>query len=307
MSFFDQFDNIKYQLNRFLWPAIFLIAGLFLLKMGAVPKELELHNGETLMVEQDSWFLYASVFFIIGAAVWILYLLGMIKTMIGYGVMGIMALLGFYILWKDYNTIKVDVDYKNRWEMMDRDIKARMLDLKEAELAYKEFHDKYTNNIDDLIDFVKNGKKMKIKKVGSVPERRITPEERDYIYGDDRPIDKLMTEEEAYILVKSPNPPADLAGFERDTSYIPVLDAIFHDPKYIENRAKSECDLAFHPDSLKYIPYTTEQVAIDTAFVMKGDIRVSTLQIVMGHPMDAKQLYQIGDINDNHLRESWKK
>lgn len=37
----------------------------------------------------------------------------------------------------------------------------------------------------------------------AIPERRITPEERDFIYGDNRPIDLLMTKQEAIILCEN--------------------------------------------------------------------------------------------------------
>ena len=306
MSFFDQFDDLKYQLNKFMWPVIFLVAGIILLSIGAVPEELKLNNGQTIQVEQSPMFLYASLLFIVGAVVWSLYLFGVIKTLVGYGIMVVMLLVSVFVLYKDYMTVKVDVDYKDRWEMMDSDIKARMIDIKEAQLAYKEYNNNFTNNFDDLISFVKNGKKMKIKKVGSVPERKITPEERDFLYGDNRPIDKLMTEEEAYRLAHSSIKPGDLEGFVRDTSYVPVMQAIFKDEKYVENRLKSGCSLAFSPDSLRYVPYSTNLVIMDTGTVLKGELKAPTLQITMIHPMNEDDVYQIGDISDNHLRESWK-
>jgi hypothetical protein len=228
--------------------------------------------------------------------------------MIGYGVMVLMVGISGYVLWQDFSTIKTDVDYNDRYEKADKDIQARMGDLKSAQIAYKEFNGTYTNSVDDLIDFVKNGKKMTILKMGSVPERKITPEERDLIYGDDRPIDKLMTETEAHAIVRmSETIPTDLEGFRRDTSYVPVMEAIFENEKYIENREKTGCLLAFHPDSLKYVPYSSLMVEMDTASVEKGELKVPTLQINMQHPMDTAKMYQIGDINDNHLRENWKK
>jgi hypothetical protein len=223
--------------------------------------------------------------------------------------MGVSVLLGTYILYLDYAIIAKDVATINSWNMMDSDIKARILDIKEAELAFKEANGKYTNNMDELINFIYTGKKMTIKKDGPVPDRKITEEERAAIYGDDRPIDFKMTEIEAHAIVKKMGPfneGHDLFGFQRDTAYIPVLDAIFHDPKYIENRDKTGCRLQFNADSLRYVPYSTILTGLDTGSVMKGEIKVYTLQINMIHPMDST-VYQIGDVNDNHLRESWKK
>ena len=52
--------------------------------------------------------------------------------------------------------------------------------------------------------------------VGIVPARKMTVEESVYIYNDRRPIDKSMTEEEAIVLSKWEDCPADLKGFRRN-------------------------------------------------------------------------------------------
>ncbi len=307
MSGFETIDSIFFQIKRFIWPVIFLFTGFYLLSIATETQNIELNNGTIMAVKQSSWFLWASLLWILGTVIWTLYLLGVIKTMVGYGIMVVMLTLGIVVLYKDYDIIAYDVEQLSTWNMMDGDIKARMNDIKEAELAYKEANGRYTNNMDELIDFVRTGTKMTIKKIGALPERKPTPEEYKLIYGDNRAIDYNMTEIEAYAIVKkSAVVPEDLVGFLRDTAFIPVLDAIFNDPKYIENRDKSGCDLAFHPDSLRYVPYSKILVELDTASLLKGEIKVSTLQIAMIHPMDST-LYQIGDVNDNHLRENWKK
>lgn len=300
-------DNLKYQFGRFFGPTLFLAVGIYLLRIALVPVVLELNNGEFLEVKQSSLFLYGALLFVLGSIIWYLYLFGVIKTILGYGIMGVMVVASIFLLYNDFMTVNKDVQYMNRYALIENDIKARMLDLKAAESAYKEYNKHYTNNIDSLIWFVKNGKKMSVPNKGTLPERRMTPEERDYVYGDNRPIDKLMNEREANALVHGPNPPADLKGFSRDTVYLPVLDAIFYDKKHKTNRAKLEPELEFHPDSLKYVPYSKMEVTIDTASIQKGEIRVPTLVIMMRHPMDSTKIYQVGDLNENHLRDNWSK
>lgn len=308
MSFFDTIDNVKYQFGRFFWPSIFFIVGLVLLKIALVPAEVVLNNDELLLVEQSKFFLYGAIFFVIGSVVWFLYLFGVVKTFLGYAIMVLMLVASAFLLYNDYATVDNDVKYIERFDKIERDIKARMLDIKSAQSAYKEYNRHFTNNIDSLIYFVKTGKKMSVPNKGSLPDRQITPEERDYIYGDNRPIDKLMNEREANKLAHSPNPPADLKGFSRDTIYLPVLDAIFYDERYIEKRAKSEATIGFHPDSMRYVPYSGGVlVTMDTSSVTKGEIRVPALMIKMVHPMDKEKVYQIGDLNDNHLRDNWSR
>lgn len=308
MSVFNFIDNAKFQFGRFFLALGFLICGIILLKIALVPEEVLLNNGEILPVRQSPLFLYGAIFFIVGSVVWFLYLFGLINSVIGYVIMFSMAGASFYLLYNDYKTVNDDVQYLAEYKKMNEDIIARMNDIKEAEVAFKEYNRYYTNNMDSLIYFVKTGKKMTVPNIGPLPERRITPEERDYIYGDNRPIDKLMTEQEAHALAKSPNPPSDLIGFSRDTIYLSVMDAIFHNEKFIERRSKLGDDLIdFHPDSLKYVPYTQQLVQLDTNSVMKGEIRVPTLRILMVHPMDPEKMYQIGDLNDNHLRDNWSR
>lgn len=307
MSLLNIVDKVKYHFGRFILAAVFLIVGIYMLYIALVPKYVELNNGEMLPVEQSDMFLYGALFFLLGSIIWFLYLLGLLKTMIGYGVMVVSLVASIFILYYDYQTVKHDVDYIAQYQKIDKDIIARMYDLKEAEAAFKEFNKYYTNNIDTLIWFVKNGKKMTVPNIGTVPDRKITPEERDYIYGDNRAIDKLMTDKEAHCLAKSPNPPSDLVGFSRDTIYKSVLDAIFYDERFKERRLKHGAELDFHPDSLRYVPYSLTPVVIDTNSITKGDFKVPTLLIKMVHPLDSSKVYTIGSLSDNHLRDNWSR
>jgi len=236
------------------------------------------------------------------------FLFGLINRMIGYVIMAVMAVGSAMLLYQDYMTVKRDVDYNTQYDEMDLEIKARMGDIKAAEVAYKDFYEHYTNDFDSLIYFVKHGSKKGLVSKGTLPERSITPEERDYIYHDNRPIDKLMTEEEAHCLAHSPNPPSDLIGFARDTVLKPVLESVFQTERYLETRSKiSENLIPFHPDSLPHVPYSSLMATLDTGSVMKGEITVPTLMIKMGHPMDSAKWYIIGDVNDNNLRDNWTK
>ena len=295
---------------NFLIPTVFLIIGLVLLKMALVPDMVELNNGEMKAVTQNSGFLYASLFFLFASVIWFLYLFGIIKSAIGYGVMAVLAICGVFLIYADYTNIKKTVDFNSAFEERDLEIKTRLDDIKQAQLAFKEMNGTYTNSMDELISFVKNGKKMKILKKGSIPERKITVEERDYLYGDDRPIDKLMTEIEAAAISKSPLAGPDLAGFKRDTNYVPVMDAIFLDEKRLSSRSKIGGKIKFHPDSMRYVPFTQNLVVMQTDSIVRGEVSYPTLYIEMAHPLshelEDSVFYSIGALDDNNLRESWK-
>ncbi|NOQ71961.1 MAG: hypothetical protein GQ574_08165 [Crocinitomix sp.] len=314
MDIFEILEKVGYYGKRYLLPTIFLVIGLYLLKMAVIPVEEVLADGRIYPVEQSSGFLYASLFFLLASIVWFLYLLEIVQTTVGYAIMGVLVICSIYLIVTDFSTIKTKVDYDVSHEIRDLDIRARMDDLKQAEIAYKEMNGIYTASMDDLIAFVKTGKKMKILKEGSIPERKISIEEREYLYQDDRPLDKFMTEIEAAALAKSPFAKTDttgLDGFIRDTLYVPVMEAIFLDEKRIATRDKIGASLDFHVDSLRYVPHSKIPVTLSVGSIIKGEsLKVSTVLIEMYHPMigekDDTLFYSIGSLTENHLRESWK-
>ncbi|MDG1913110.1 MAG: hypothetical protein P8I55_00800 [Crocinitomix sp.] len=313
MDIFESLEKIGFQVKKFFWPTVFLIVGLYLLKIAVLPVKEVLADNSPYELKQSPAFLYASIFFLLASVVWYLYILDLIKTKIGYVVMAVLAVCSIYLMYTDYTTIKSKVDFDAASDLRDLDIKARMDDLKQAELAYKETNGVYTASMDSLIDFIKTGEKMKIVKKGSIPERKIYTYERDYLYTDDRPIDKFMTEIEAAALSKSEfakSDTSDLHSFQRDTIYVPVMDAVFLNETRIDARKKMGASLDFHPDSLRYVPHSRIPVTIQVGSVAKSEtVKASTIFIKMVHPMSGEMkdslFYSIGSLTDNHLRESW--
>lgn len=311
MNSFDAIDTVLYKIKKYILPLVFLAAGVWLLKLALVPEEVLLKDGTVLTVRQDKSFLYAALAFIFVSLVWMLYLLDAIKSFVGYAIL-ISTLFGsFVILYANYAVIQTEVVFNNDYEERELEIKTRIMDIKAAQMAYKETQGTFTDEMDDLIDFVKRGKKMDIVKVGSLPERKITPKERDVIYGDNRAIDLMMNEAEATFLSRLPNPPADLVGFRRDTNQVPVMEALFMNKRYLTARSKIGGKMVFHPDSMRYVPFSRQETTLDTGSVTKGKLDVPTLLIKMKHPMkhpvEGFKVYTVGAVNDNHLRDNWSK
>jgi hypothetical protein len=322
MSSLDKVDDIFFYIKRYLLPTVFLGVGIYVLYLAVTPEIVDVQNPVTGVVEpveimQEPMFMYSALLIILVSVVWFLYLLDLIKSFVGGIVLVVMLGGSSYILYQNYSAVQTQVDFDNAWEARDLEIKTRMADIKAAQAAYKESDSTYTNNMDDLINFVKNGKKMDIKKIGAEPERRLTPEESKFVYNDNRPQDFLMSEYEATILARANDGMLyfdDEKGskpYSRDTSYIPVMEAIFESDRYLTAREKIGGVIAFHPDSLRYVPYTTNLVVLDTSSILKGDMTVPTLLIEMVHPMDhpdqGHKVYQIGSKTDNHLKDNWSK
>lgn len=312
MDFFEIIDRIKYYAGRYFWAGLFLVLGIALLIFALTPGTELLNNGKEIPVRQNSTFLFASFFFIGASIIWILYLMGAIKTMLSYLLIAVTAVSSAILIFVDYHSVQSAVEFKAEVDIRDVNIRARLNDIKQAEIAYKETNGTYTDSMDDLINFVKTGKKMRITKVGTEPERKLHPEERDYLYNDNRATDKLMTEREAALLAISPICPPDLKDYKRDTNYVSVLESVFLAEDRQAARAKSGATIDFHADSLRYVPFSKNLVRVDTGSVNNDDIVVPTLYIQMSHPMNKELkrdslVYTIGDTLSNSLRESWGK
>jgi hypothetical protein len=311
MSGLDTVDDVFYYFKRYFFPTLFLIAGFYALSAALTPQTIELNNGKPLAVEQSDLFLYGAILLLVGSVIWFLYLLGVIRSMIGYVVMGLLAIGSTVVLYYDWVVVAEEVKFKNQYAEREAEIQTRLLDIKAAEVAYREVKGSYTDSFDDLTNFVKTGEVMDFIKNGSIPERKITLEERALLYGDDRPIDFLMNEEEATFLARLNGNMLDGKPFQRDTIFVPVMEAIFNSDRYLTGREKLGGLIAFHPDSMQYVPFTTNLTHLDTGSITKGEFKVPTLLIQMTHPMEDPINgfvdYSIGSTSDNHLRESWGK
>ncbi len=311
MDFFEIIDRVKYYFGRYAIAGIFLILGIALLVFGLKPDPQLLNNGKVEYVSQNKIFIIASIFFVAASLIWILYLIGVINTKISYVIVAVTAISGGILIYMDYNSVQSTVAFNEAVDLRNINMKLRLDDVKQAELEYKEFNGTYTDDMDALINFVKEGKKMRITKSGTPPERPITPEERDFLYNDDRPIDNLMTEREAALLAVSPICPADLKSFKRDTSYASVLEAVFMDEARERARRNAGATIDFHPDSLRYVPFSKIPTKLDTGSVMNDELVVPTLLITMEHPMNDQfkdsVFFSIGDTKSGSLRESWEK
>ena len=322
MSSLDKVDDIFFYIKRYLLPTVFLGVGIYVLYLAVTPEIVDVQNPVTGLVEpveirQEPMFMYSALLIILVSVVWFLYLLDLIKSFVGWIVLVVMLGGSSYILYQNYAAVQTQVDFDNAWEERDLEIKTRMADIKAAQAAYKESDSTYTNNMDDLINFVKNGKKMEIIKDGTPPNRRMTEDERALVYGDNRPLDFLLTEREAAIIANAnggmifDSEKGKDVKFIRDTVYKSVMEAIFESDRYLTAREKIGGVIAFHPDSLRYVPYTTNLVVLDTSSIEKSEMIVPTLLIEMVHPMDhpdqGHKVYQIGSKTDNHLKDNWSK
>jgi hypothetical protein len=262
--------------RKFLIPIFFvLLGGLFVYlafstrvgeynqQVDGVLRVSEMENtsieGADRVIGPNTSMVIGAVSCLIVALVSLLIVMGKIKKSVG-AILAILFIpaIGFvsYRLWTSITDYTANTE---RRALMKDEIKFRLMDVRDAQQAFKRENGEFTNSFDVLIDFVKTGKKSKVIKFGSPLKRTITKEERDYLYGDDRAIDFNMSEIEAYKLSISPICPEGLKNFKRDTVYVSVLDEVFNTDGKMEARKKQSLYTEFNPDSIRYIPFTGAQ------------------------------------------------
>lgn len=272
-------NNIGLIVRKYSVPFLFTVIGLVVLIFG-------------LTKGQGTSFLLAAAMILMAGVLSTLFSLGKLKpkmVMIVGGVFGIIAFILFYI---SYGEVNDSLKYQNNRDKSLEIAKQNMIDIRFLQKIHKEKYGTYIDNWDDLIEFAKSGTMPYVVSRGSVPALKITPEERDWLYNDDRPIDNKMTEDEAYRLSKwteGPRYDTLFADFVRDTVQVSIMKTKFENESYRNNRRKLEIG-KFSADSLPYIPFTggKEMWTIKTADSIKIAEEVGPAIYVEGYLPFAK-------------------
>lgn len=145
-------------------------------------------------------------------------------------VLGIAALAMLFIC---YRSIADQQDFNKEIEQRKVDVKKRLIEIREAENAYKEQHPDvgFCGDWDTLIAWVKEAKLPTIIKQGVLTEEQM---------------EKGLTEAKAAAIVARGNA-AEIAanglqGFRRDTTWVSLIDSLYGEE--------------FNPDELCYIPHS---------------------------------------------------
>lgn len=183
-----------------------------------------------------------------------------------------------YLCWK---SIQGPIDFKTHSEMRDKAVIKRLIDIRTAQVAFRESKGEYTASFDSLINFVKNGKVALLQKYGELTEAQM---------------ETGMTEAKAMKIIRSGNT-AEIkkAGLWNEQTNSPQLarDSIY--ASVIESRFPNRRD--FVADSLRYVPYGNGaqfEMATDTLSTASG----FTLNV-----FEAKAPYTayLSDLNKNEL------
>ena len=146
------------------------------------------------------------------------------------GILAVCLLALLFICWR---SIQDDQDFNAEVRNRESVVKARLLQIRSAEEAYKLQHEgTYCADWSVLIDFVKNGRLPIIMKQGVL---------------SDAQMDKGLTEAKAAAIVNSGDEKAiienGLQDFRRDTVWVSLIDSLYKEDDFVA-------------DSLRYIPFS---------------------------------------------------
>ncbi len=133
-------------------------------------------------------------------------------------ILGILIVVLAYFV---YNSIMTPIRFNKLKDVRELATIERLIDIREAQKAYKDVNMKYVGDFDSLIYFLKNDSFSITKAIGTIPESLI---------------DSLGT------LKKAKEAALKRGIIRRETTKIPVMDSLF--------------GVNFAVDSLRFVPYT---------------------------------------------------
>lgn len=133
-----------------------------------------------------------------------------IKILLGISI----ALLTYFCIMSIVTPIK----FEETRAIREKAVIASLIDIRKAQIEFKNQYGRYTASPDSLILFLKEGKMKTVKKEGTLTDEQL---------------EAGMTEEKALAIVKKGNAREiaanGLEGFSRDTSYADIIETMFKD------------------------------------------------------------------------------
>ncbi len=132
----------------------------------------------------------------------------------------IIIILGYLIV----ESIMEPIRFNQEVEVREKATIDRLIDIRDAQKAYKDIYKRYTGSFDTLISFLDTGSFAVVKAIGEIPEEWLDE------LGFEKAREKALTE----------------GVISRETTRVPVMDSLF--------------GVGYPIDSLRYVPYTDDVV-----------------------------------------------
>ena len=236
------------------------------------------------------WFFFGSVGIFAVSLISLYYSMGKITYKIQKMLIIPLSICCVFFSYGIYQSIMGRINYDKQKEATRSRIIQKFKDIRTAQIAFKDANGVFTNDFNELNNFIRNGEIPIYKSIGSVP---------DSIEGG------YAEAMELGLIVKMPEGMTDAEAaaqglIVRDTVYASVLEERFNTEKELSKRV-----YPLNIDSLKFSPYKGE-------FLMKtGKTEVSgaqrpTLLVQETFPFPGTDTLMIGSLNEAHVNGNWK-
>lgn len=299
-------QNFSVLLKKYSVPFLFSALGIVLIVV-------------SLVTEQPFEFILASIIILICSVFLFLTVSGSVSNKITNMIGGVSLVLAAYAFYTALSSVGSSIQHNNDYALMKG---LAIRNLKDVQTAQKEYEKKYgvfAADWNTIINFIENDSIADIVRKGSVPNRKITEKERDYLiqfglYKKGQAIDNKMTDLEAYYLSKSDICPPELATFKRDTVMVSFIETTFTKNRgYLTEREQNNYG-EFNAKKLRYIPFTNDKVEwnIDTVMKPSGTDTVcffrleGILPIPENEGAKADEIMALGSLLEFNLSGSWE-
>ncbi len=161
------------------------------------------------------------------------------------------VLLGYMCI----KSVMTPIQFDQEKEKREKEVIQRLVDIRKAELEFRDQKGGFTTSLDTLVMFLKSAKKKFVMKEGSLTDKQL---------------ESGLTEAQAAQIVrkgvKSEIIASGLEGFRRDTIYGPVIEALFSGQYTLETI-----------DNLAIIPYSNNEkfeVKINNSYFNSSQIQI---------------------------------
>ena len=299
-------QNFSVLLKKYSVPFLFSALGIVLIVV-------------SLVTEQPFEFILASIIILICSVFLFLTVSGSVSNKITNMIGGVSLVLAAYAFYTALSSVGSSIQHNNDYALMKG---LAIRNLKDVQTAQKEYQKKYgvfAADWNSIISFIENDSIADIVRKGSVPNRKITEKERDYLiqfglYKKGQAIDNKMNEKEAFYLSKSDICPPELITFKRDTIMVSFMETTFTKNRgYLTERKQNNYG-NFDAKKLRYIPFTNDkkQWNIDTVMNTSGTDTVCFFRLEGILPIPEKEgakadeIMALGSLFEFNLSGSWE-
>ena len=193
----------------------------------------------------------------------------------------VIIILGYMVVKSPVNQILFEKAFNER----KADVVQKLIDIRSAQVAYKENNKVYAGDFNSLIDFIKNDSVAIIKAIGEVPDS--------------------LSEEQAL----------KLGIISRDSAYISAYESVFT-AEYIANRSSSQ---PLNIDELALVPYSNSNKSfnIESGNIEKGKVVVQVFEVSTEYAsfmdgidadnkgIDLQRLLTVGSMIEPKINGNW--